>query len=57
MAAKDAIEPRVTCPNCGEKTRHNRQVQIISEGQSELSRQPYAIDECLVCGKTHRGRL
>jgi transcription elongation factor Elf1 len=48
------------CPECGHETTHTVSVRILTESRkeenTEFSREPYRIAECLVCGheKTRR---
>jgi hypothetical protein len=57
-AVADMTEP---CPSCDHETPHSVSVEILTEStkqqNSEYSREPYRVSECLECGETTTTRM
>lgn len=50
------------CPNCERETRHEVEIQILTENpnkehNAEFSREPYRISECDECGYERKKRM
>lgn len=54
-------ETTESCEQCGEKTPHDVHIEIQTESKktenTEFSREPYRVTECMECGETTSQRM
>ncbi|MFC7078991.1 hypothetical protein [Halorussus caseinilyticus] len=63
MATQNSAFSETTeiCDDCGESTPHDVSIEIQTESKksenTEFSREPYRVTECLECGETTSKRM
>lgn len=63
MATQNSAFTQTTeqCEDCGEQTPHDVRIEIQTEStkseNTEFSREPYRVTECMKCGGTHSKRM
>lgn len=63
MATQNSTFAQTTerCEGCGEQTPHDVRIEIQTESKktenTEFSREPYRVTECIECGQTESKRM